>query len=160
MIVWQETYHILNVLVKVLISTCWHLERITFLRKPVWLPRGGHSALGTEASRPCRITPLFDLLQMLQNCKRACYLIPATTIWSPFLLFMLLRRPSGIFRNINLLSSEKYLWECAKEILHKPSRCIMWRHLAAIKWGDCSQAHHFPLLFTSSWFFNLSVYTL
>lgn len=54
-------------------------------------------------------------LQMLQNCNRACYLIPATTIWSPFLLFMLLRRPSGIFRNINLLFLEKYLWDYAKK---------------------------------------------
>lgn len=66
-----------------------------------------------------------------------------------------------VFLGISIYSfSEKYLWKYAKETLHKPSRHIMWRHLAVIKWGDCSKAHHFPLLFTSSWFFDLLVYTL
>lgn len=66
-----------------------------------------------------------------------------------------------VFLGISIYSfSEKYLWKYAKETLHKPSRCIMWRHLAVIKWGDYSKAHHFPLLFTSSWFFDLLVYTL
>lgn len=66
-----------------------------------------------------------------------------------------------VFLGISIYSfPEKYLWKYAKETLHKPSRCIMWRHLAVIKWGDYSKAHHFPLLFTSSWFFDLLVYTL
>lgn len=131
---------------------------VTFLRKLVWLQRRGHSVLGMEASHPHRTTTLFwpSSLWLLQKCSRGCYLITATAIWSPLLPFLLLRRSLGIFRNINLYFSEKTSM-FAREILYKPGGYIMRRHLAVIKCGDCSQAHHFPLL-TSSWFFDLSVY--
>lgn len=128
-------------------------------RKAIKLPRRGHSA---EALCPCRTTSRFDLLCLsCYKTARVCHLIPVTTIWSPFLLFMLLRYYPLVFLGIPICSSsEKYPWKYAKETLHKPRRCIMWRHLAVIKWGDYSKAHHFPLLFTSSWFPDLLVYTL